>query len=116
MKHDVNFEDVVRIGQYQLENLQMNRVHFLYLDLRTDRSENTGHAYLARSQAVDAGDALAFVLGQNLPKETPIVLICENGSKSLGVALELEANSYINVYVVEGGAAGIDFTQSVLNS
>jgi rhodanese-related sulfurtransferase len=106
-------ENVVRIGQFQLENLLRNRVGFTYLDLRdptTRDSDFNGHRLLAGSHSVAPEKAAEYVRGLNLPNHAPIVLICENGSKSLGVALELEDNSFINVFIIEGGVKGLNWS------
>ena len=112
MPPNANPENIVRIGQYQLENLLKNRIGFAYLDLRdpkTRESEHLGHPLLAGSHSVAPENAVEYIRGLNLPNHAPIVLICENGSKSLGVALELEDNSYINVFMIEGGIKGLTF-------
>jgi rhodanese-related sulfurtransferase len=38
------------------------------------------------------------------------VLICENGAKSIVVAEDLAQNSFINVFMVEGGTAALDLS------
>ena len=101
------------IGQYQLENLQKNRVGFVFFDLRSEEArarEGAGNALLNGAESIAAESVLSKLLEMNSPKSTPIVLICENGSNSLGVAKRLEDNSYINVFVIEGGSQTLDFS------
>jgi rhodanese-related sulfurtransferase len=108
-----DLENVARVGQFQLEGLLRNRVGFVYLDLRepkTRESEFNGHALLFGSQSVQPEKVLEHVRALNLPNHAPIVLICENGSKSLEAARELEENGYINVVVIDGGVKGLSFT------
>ena len=112
MPSNTHPENVVRIGQYQLENLLKNKIGFAYLDLRDPtirQIEHMGHPLLAGSQSVAPENAVEYVRALNLPNHAPIVLICENGAKSLGAALELEDNSYINVFIIEGGIKGLSF-------
>lgn len=102
---------LVRIGQYQLENLQRNRVSFLYLDLQAPENRATldvQHFLVAGSHSVSPENALKFVMDRGTALDFPIVLICENGSKSVAVAQQLEENSYINVFAIEGGWKSID--------
>lgn len=94
--------DVSLIGPYQLENLQKNKVGFLFLDLDASRAL-AHHALLVGSEAVAVDQVLEFVKQRSLGANQPIVLICENGARCLTIAHLLEENSYINVFVVEGG-------------
>ncbi len=108
----INPENVIRIGQYQLENLQRNKIGFVFLDLREPElraREGVGHWLLQGSHPMTAGEAANYVDSLALPPNTPIVLVCENGAKSLGVAMELETKAYINVYIVEGGTSALTF-------
>jgi rhodanese-related sulfurtransferase len=106
--------DVQRIGVYQLENLIRQRVPFLYLDLRSAEkrnSEATGHAgfqaLLHGSVSVAPDGVLAYVTSLGVPVTHPVVLICENGDSAVAAARTLEQNSFINVFVVEGGTQSL---------
>lgn len=110
---DSNDSVVMRIGQYQLENLQKNNVTFLYFDLRApeNRDERSIKHFLLRgSQPVAPERVLEAVQASGVDANAPIVLICENGTKSVEAARVLEQNSYINVFIVLGGTASLDFT------
>jgi rhodanese-related sulfurtransferase len=102
----------MKIGQYQLENLLRQRIPFLYLDLRKPdvrASEAVGHFLLSASVAVEPDKVLDYVLSLGLAISHPIVMICETGLKSMDAALELEKNSFVNVYVIEGGTKSLTF-------
>lgn len=96
------------IGRYQLDNLQKNRVMFLFLDLSEGQTTIVDATLLSGSQRVRAYEVLNFVKSLGVSTNHPIVLICENGSKSMAAALELEANSFINVFVVDGGTSKLE--------
>jgi rhodanese-related sulfurtransferase len=94
------------IGRYQLENLQRQAVPFLFLDLRASQArggEARGHELLKGSVAVESQEVVAYVKALGVPPSHPIVIICEQGIKSMDAARVLEQNSFMNVFVVEGG-------------
>lgn len=97
---------ILKIGEYQLQNLIANRVGFLYLDLRNPSGGANDHALLSGSRPCRADLVLVSVHDAGLKPDAPIVLICENGAKSLVAAETLARNSFINVFVVEGGVQG----------
>lgn len=102
--------DVIKIGTYQLQNLIRHQAKFVYFDLRTEAERSKGpqnHPLLTGSQAMEPSQAVATVKSYGIDASYPIVLICENGSKSVAVAEELEQNSFINVFVVEGGVQSL---------
>jgi rhodanese-related sulfurtransferase len=110
---------VLRIGEYQLQNLLQNRVKFFYMDLRSNEkraSEAPGHYLLNDSKAVEPQGVMNALRELQAPADAPIVLICENGAKSMAVAEELAQNSFINVFVIEGGTAALDLTPADLPS
>lgn len=103
--------DVTKIGTYQLQNLIRHQAKFIYFDLRTEAeraNEPGAHPLLTGSQVVEPEAVVETVKGYGVDGSFPIVLICENGSKSVAVAEELERNSFINVFVVEGGVRSLD--------
>ncbi len=107
---------VMKIGEYQLENLIKNRVPFTYFDLRSEStrsSQGAGHRYFTGSIAIDAADdsmAANEILRQlktlKAKKEQPIVIICEDEMRSMKVATEVE-KKYINVFVLLGGTSSL---------
>lgn len=100
--------DVLQIGRYQLENLLRQQIKFHFYDLSDDSPQAPPrHELTATALRLPAGDVLAHLRAQNAAGDAPIVLICENGSKSVALAAELEQNSFRNVYVVRGGIAAL---------
>lgn len=102
--------ETLTIGVYQLANLLRNRVPFLYFDLSSDRGMDVakGHPLLFGSERIDGAKILELANERGLQPSQPIVLICENGSKSVEAARVLEQNSFINVFVVEGGKKSLE--------
>ncbi|MES2856496.1 MAG: rhodanese-like domain-containing protein [Bdellovibrionota bacterium] len=98
--------DFMEIGQYQLENLMKNGVRFSYFDL-SDTNATAQHPLLKGSQQIGHDAVVKHIGDLGLSKDAPIVLICQNGTKSLEVARKLSENSYLNVYVIEGGHASL---------
>jgi MFS transporter, DHA1 family, tetracycline resistance protein len=107
---------VMKIGEYQLENLIKNRVPFSYFDLRAPGvrlTQGAGHKYFTGAIGIDALDDVATVneiLRQlktlKAKKEQPIVIICEDEKRSMRVATEVE-KKYINVFVLLGGTSSL---------
>lgn len=98
----------IKIGEYQLQNLQDNRVHFLFLDLSDANSPECPKSQLLKgSKRIDSGEVVNFVLNNTeANKTTPIVIVCEDGQKSKSAALKIAENSFINIFVVDGGTNG----------
>lgn len=99
----------MELGLFQLENLFANPNRFLFLDLRTHHE--TLPLDLARlfekAVAVAAGEVSAYLQKQNIAKEMPLILVCEEGRLSEKTAQALEASGYQQVYVVAGGVKGL---------
>ncbi len=102
--------DFIRIGEYQLRNLLHNRVKFLFLDLSVESTvPEFARELLIGSRKVSASDVMECVRQSGSAFDAPIVLICENGAKSVAAAQELARNSFINVFVVDGGIQALEF-------
>lgn len=109
---------IMRMGEYQLENLIKNRVPFNYFDLRKPEvrsTEGVGHRYLTGAIPVEALDdsqavneIFRHLKSVKAKKETPILIICENEERSKRVATEVE-KKYINVFVLLGGTSSLNF-------
>lgn len=98
------------IGEYQLANLQSGRVKFLFLDLRAPQEREAfekDERWFQGSQSVSPVKVIETVRAQGYANDAPIVVICETGANSMAAAHELARNSFINVFVVEGGAKGL---------
>ncbi len=106
-------ESINQIGIYQIENLVLQRVPFTLLDLTTQGNltapfEHLNPYYLnffknliLKTTAADYQSTEKF---QSLPKDAPIVIICDSGEDSKKIASELESTGYINSFYVAGGA------------
>ncbi len=100
-------DQVQEIGFFQLENLKLNNVPFLFFALCKE-SELRGHPQsalleMARPMTAEAIKKHLQSLGEESAKSHPIVLVCPDGGASTQLAVELEAQGYLNVYVLEGG-------------
>ena len=98
----------MELGLFQLENLIVSRTPFCFLDLREEPvlvpeiANVIGAATPVRPDRVDERlRELGFL------KEKPVILICEDGVVSRQVALSLEAQDFVNAYVVKGGVEGL---------
>ncbi|HVK60299.1 MAG TPA: rhodanese-like domain-containing protein [Bdellovibrionales bacterium] len=96
--------DPLMIGRYQLENLLKNGVLFHFFNLSV---QSSAHSLLHGSVKLEASAAVEHISHLGLSKDAPIVLICENGAKSMEVARVLGENLFLNVYVVEGGTVSL---------
>lgn len=96
--------EVSKIGLFQLENLRRQKVTFSYFDLREEAIEAEGtNGILQGSMKVSARDLLASIQQQGLEPNAPIILICEDGTRTAEAARSLEENGYINVFIIDGG-------------
>jgi rhodanese-related sulfurtransferase len=105
-----------QIGIYQIENLILQRVPFTLLDLTAKGNviapfEHLNTYYLnffknliLKTTETEYKSAEKF---QALAKEAPIVIVCDSGKESMKLVSELEAEGYINVFYVNGGAASL---------
>lgn len=105
-----------QIGIYQIENLILQRVPFTLLDLTNEANviapfEHLNSYYLnffknliLKTTAAEYKSTEKF---QSLPKDAPVVIVCDSGKDSLKIATELEAEGYINSFYVIGGAASL---------
>jgi rhodanese-related sulfurtransferase len=97
--------EFVAIGEYQLANLLRNRVKFTFIDLSSESERLTRPAgwFEGSIRAPDAEAAVHMVRDAGVPSDGAVVLICGNGVKSVAAAGLLAKQSFINVFVVEGG-------------
>lgn len=73
----------------------------LFLDIRSPEHFKAGH--IPQSRSVPAAD-ISNKLG-SLPKDKPIIVVCERGRSSVGVVTTLKSNGYEDVYSLQGGLA-----------
>lgn len=112
-------ESINQMGYYQLENLVLQRVNFTLMDLTTENNivEKFKHLtpyYLnflkAQIQKVTTENYKMNPIFMGLAKESPIVLICDNGVESKRIAALLESEKYINAFYLTDGAASLNAT------
>ena len=77
----------------------MNHQHAVLVDVRTTEAFNAGHVHQARS--VPLGD-LEKKAGA-LPKNKPLIVICDVGRTAIGAATRLRAQGFTDVVTLEGG-------------
>ena len=102
-----------QIGIYQIENLILQRVPFTLLDLTNEANviapfEHLNAYYLnffknliLKTTATEYKSTEKFL---SLPKDAPVVIVCDSGEDSKKIASDLESAGYINAFYVDGGA------------
>lgn len=96
-----------KIGFYQFDNLIRNRIPFLLINLGQDISswyESIFKQHLETQQRrIDSLEIDALLNTEKIPKEFPILLLCQNGKVSGKAAETLQKAGYSNVYLIDGG-------------
>ncbi len=102
--------DFFTLGLYQLENLISARPSFRFLDVRLQpqlvssvRVQNV----LSHATVVPASEVQNHLKRLQANPGDPLVLVCEDGRLSNGLATELETAGFKQVYIVEGGLDGL---------
>jgi rhodanese-related sulfurtransferase len=83
-----------KIGFYQFDNLVRNRIPFFLINLGQDLS----HWYESIFK-----QHLLVLMNEKIPKDFPIVLLCQNGKESQKTYEGLIRKGYTNVYLIDGG-------------
>lgn len=104
--------DVMSLGSYQMQNLWAQRVPFVLIDIASGDPESSGFDFMASSVRIQAPDVLAYVRANVKSADVPVILVCEQGQRSVDVALVLLRENYPNAYVIEGGHAGLKAERS----
>jgi len=73
----------------------------LFLDVRSPEHFKAGN--IPQSRNVPAAD-IAHKLN-SLPKDKPIIVVCERGRTAVGVVGTLKGHGYEDVYLLQGGLA-----------
>jgi len=73
----------------------------LFLDVRSPEHFKAGN--IPQSRNVPAAD-IAHKLN-SLPKDKPIIVVCERGRTAVGVVSTLKGHGYEDVYLLQGGLA-----------
>jgi hypothetical protein len=100
--------NVMMIGRYQLGNLQRHDARFT-LVLVEDEPGNyqpptpESQALLRGVVRLRPDEVLNHVRAMSVSNDHPIVLISEDDGKSMAAASQLDADSFINVFVYAGG-------------
>lgn len=89
----------------------MNHQHAVLVDIRDAAAYNAGHIPQARNIPVAEFEKKAA----NLPKNKPVILVCDLGRSAVGAAKKLRALGLSEVTTLEGGmrawsAAGLPVT------
>lgn len=96
-----------KIGFYQFDNLIRNRIPFLLINLGQDISswyESIFKQHLETQQRrIDALEVDTLVKTEKIPKEFPILLLCQNGRASIKSYEALQKAGFSNVYLIDGG-------------
>lgn len=98
---------LLEIGAFQFENLVRNRIPFVLLNLGADL-KGLFPSFLqtqmeSQMTATTPENALQDLSGKHPAKDTAIIVICENGERSLSLAEKLVSQGYHNVYCLGGG-------------
>lgn len=80
----------------------MNQKHAVLIDIRPAAEYAAGHIPQARN--VPAGEIKEK--SGSLPKNKPLILICNQGRSALGVAAKLRGDGFADVVTLEGGHSG----------
>ena len=96
-----------KIGFYQFDNLIQNRIPFLLINLGQDISswyESIFKQHLETAQRrIDSLEVDALLKTEKIPKEFPILLLCQNGKISGKMTDSLIKQGFSNVYQIDGG-------------
>ena len=79
--------------------VMMNQQHAVLVDVRTPELFNAGH--IAQARNVPAKDLAQKA--NSLPKNKPLILVCELGKSALSAALELKKLGFTEVSILDGG-------------
>ena len=82
----------------------INRNKANIIDIRQIQDFQSGH--IARARHVAAEDLMANLAGLKLDKASPVILVCDNGSKSSSVVGRVQKEGFADVVCLEGGIKG----------
>ncbi|MDQ8034012.1 rhodanese-like domain-containing protein [Bordetella genomosp. 1] len=90
----------------------VNKSQAVWVDVRPAEQFQAGHIAQARSLPAQDLEAKAG----NLPKNKPLILVCEQGRSAPRIAARLRSQGFADVYTLEGGmrawyAANLPVTQ-----
>jgi rhodanese-related sulfurtransferase len=102
--------EILTLGLYQLENLAAQRVPFLLIDLAAAEPPTPNPLPQLAPQCVrlPAAEIVDFLRSRDSSPDLPIVLLCEDGKRSIKLAQKLAKDGdFTNLYVFEGGWAAL---------
>jgi rhodanese-related sulfurtransferase len=101
----------MEIGLFQLENLMRTNVQFCFLDISSAAAAaeipTPLAAIVSRAVKIEAAKVQTYLKEKSPSKEAPVILLSEDGRSAKALAATLESANYTNIYVVEGGVAGL---------
>lgn len=93
------------INWFQIENLLLNRIYFIFLDLESGVQDSELPPALREFRKAIAAERVAHeVPGMLENLDQPVILMCADGERSSKEAEALGQFGLTNVFVVEGGA------------
>lgn len=102
------------IGFFQFDNLVRNRVPFLLLKTNVDVESQFGvmekmhlRHFSIPLEKMDLIHAQAAMAERHAEKDSPVVVLCEDGVVSMELAKKLCEQGYVNVYYVLDGVNGL---------
>ncbi len=102
------------IGFFQFDNLVRNRIPFLFLRTAVDIESSFGvmekmhiRNFSIILDELDFHQAEAALKERQAQKDSPVLVLCEDGIKSLELAKKLCEQDYKNVYYVLDGVKGL---------
>ena len=96
-----------KINFFQLDNLIRNRVPFILLNMGPSLVDLYTSVYKLHVEThevlTDAEKTIGVLTERKAAKDAALLLICQDGVKSSELFIELQKNSYTNVYLIDGG-------------
>lgn len=101
------------IGYFQFDNLVQGRVGFVFLNFGVNTHDVYPHIFkmhlenrllqLPDTDLKSASTEQILLALAHHPKETAIIVLCQDGQRSSEVATALENAGYINTFFIKGG-------------
>lgn len=102
------------IGFFQFDNLVKNRIPFFFLRTAVDIESSFGlmekmhiRNFSIILDQLDLPRAETALKERQAQKDSPVLVLCEDGVKSLELAKKLCEQDYMNVYYVLDGVKGL---------
>jgi rhodanese-related sulfurtransferase len=79
----------------------INRSRANIIDIRASEEFQQGH--IARARHANSQDLVSSIANMRLDKSSPVILVCETGTKSASLVSKLLKEGYADVVCLEGG-------------